>query len=87
MFDNTGYLFTYSAEQGKVHAIRLNHLGFKYRQVFYHFSVLPFPAFSPGGFLFCLFHRFITLFFSLSLQAGKFIRKDYQVTSFHGIAV
>ena len=24
---------------------------------------------------------------SLSLQAGKFIRKDYQVTSFHGIAV
>lgn len=41
VFDNTGYLFAYSAVQGKVYAIRLNHFGFEYRQVFQHFSILP----------------------------------------------
>ena len=76
MFDNTGYLFAYSAVQGKVHAIRLNHFGFEYRQVFHHFPVLPLLFLFLSGLLLYLPHCFVTLFFGFSLQAGKFVRKE-----------
>ena len=51
VLDNAGYLLAYFAVPGKIHALRLYHLGLEHGQILNHFSVLPLLSLFLSGFL------------------------------------